>query len=295
MKKRKGVILAGGKGSRLYPLTLAISKQLMPVHDKPMIYYPLTTLMLAGIREFLIISNQSQLCSFKTLLGDGSSLGINIDYASQPRPEGIAQALIIAEEFLSGSNVALILGDNLFHGNQLISKLENALQNDYEASIFAYPVSNPSRYGVVEISEEGLPISIQEKPPLPKSRYAITGLYFYENSVVDKAKSLKPSDRGELEITSINQIYLKEKKLNVQILGRGVAWLDTGTLDALAEASAYVRTLEKRQGLKIGSPEEVAWRNGWINNVELEKLGNSLIASDYGKYLLDLKNNYYFR
>ena len=295
MKKRKGVILAGGKGSRLYPLTLAISKQLMPVHDKPMIYYPLTTLMLAGIREFLIISNQSQLGSFKNLLGDGSSLGINIDYASQPRPEGIAQALIIAEEFLSGSNVALILGDNLFHGNQLISKLENALQNDYEASIFAYPVSNPSRYGVVEISEEGLPISIQEKPPLPKSRYAITGLYFYENSVVDKAKSLKPSDRGELEITSINQIYLKEKKLNVQILGRGVAWLDTGTLDALAEASAYVRTLEKRQGLKIGSPEEVAWRNGWINNVELEKLGNSLIASDYGKYLLDLKNNYYFR
>ena len=288
MKKRKGIILAGGKGSRLYPITLAISKQLMPVYDKPMIYYPLSTLMLSGIREFLIITNPYNLDSFKYLLGDGSSLGIDIKYASQPKPEGIAQALIIAEDFLCGSPIALILGDNLFHGNELTSQLETAVKINNKATIFAYPVSNPSRYGVVEVNKKGEPISIEEKPSHPKSSYAITGIYFYDNSAVSKAKLLKPSKRGELEITTINEMYLKESKLNVEIMGRGMAWLDTGTLDSLDEASAYIRTLEKRQGLKIGSPEEVAWRKGWISDNELKKNGIDLNTSDYGKYLLDL-------
>ena len=288
--ERKGIILAGGTGSRLYPITMAVSKQLLPVYDKPMIYYPLSTLMLAGIREYLIISNPHYLDFYKKLLGDGSNLGINIEYASQERPDGIAQALIIAEKFLEGAPLVLILGDNLFHGSDLISKLEKANSQNEGATIFAYPVSNPRRYGIVEIDKKGLPISIQEKPSTPKSRYAITGIYFYDNSAIKKAKSLKPSLRGELEITNINEMYLKESKLHLQIMGRGMAWLDTGTLDSLDEASSYIRTLEKRQGLKIGSPEEAAWRKGWINDNKLEELGNALISSNYGKYLLDLLN-----
>ena len=288
--ERKGIILAGGTGSRLFPITMAVSKQLLPVYDKPMIYYPLSTLMLAGIREYLIISNPHYLDFYKKLLGDGSNLGINIEYAPQERPDGIAQALIIAEKYLAGAPLVLILGDNLFHGSDLISKLEKANSQNEGATIFAYPVSNPTRYGIVEIDKKGLPISIQEKPSTPKSRYAITGMYFYDNTAIKKAKSLKPSRRGELEITNINEMYLKESKLNLQIMGRGMAWLDTGTLDSLDEASSYIRTLEKRQGLKIGSPEEAAWRKGWIKDNKLEELGNALISSNYGKYLLDLLN-----
>ena len=291
MKKRKGIILAGGTGSRLFPITLAISKQLMPVYDKPMIYYPLSSLMLSGIREFLIISNPHHLNSFKNLLGDGKSLGIDIQYAPQKNPDGIAQSLIIAEEFLSGSSIALILGDNLFHGNDLIPKLEKASNKEDGGTIFAYPVSDPWRYGVININKKGEPISIEEKPSNPKSRYAITGLYFYDNSAVLKAKNLKPSKRGELEISTINEMFLKESKLNVEIMGRGMAWLDTGTLESLSEASDYIRALEKRQGLKIGSPEEVAWRKGWIKDNELEKLANYLNSSNYGNYLLEILKN----
>ena len=291
MLNRKGIILAGGTGSRLFPITLAISKQLMPVYDKPMIYYPLSTLMLSGIRDFLIISNPNNLSAFKNLLGDGKSLGLNIKYAPQERPDGIAQALLIGEEFLAGAPVALILGDNLFHGNDLIPKLEKAVSKDKGGTIFAYPVSDPHRYGVVNIDDKGIPVSIEEKPHNPKSRYAITGLYFYDNSAILKAKNLKPSARGELEISTINEMFLKESKLEVEIMGRGMAWLDTGTLESLSEASDYIKALEKRQGLKIGSPEEVAWRKGWINDNELKDLANKLNSSNYGDYLLEILNN----
>jgi len=290
MKNRKAIILAGGKGSRLSPITLAISKQLMPIYDKPMIYYPLSTLMLAGIKEYLIITSPDQLNSFKKLFGDGKLLGINIEYAIQHNPDGIAQALIIGEEFLNNSPSILMLGDNLFHGNELLPKLNEANKKKEGATIFAYPVSNPRRYGVVEFDKKGRVISLQEKPENPKSRYAITGIYFFDNTASDKAKKINFSKRGELEITSINELYLAEKKLEVQIMRRGMAWLDTGTFDSLNEAGDYIRALEKRQGLKIGSPEEVAWRNGWITDEDLKILGSNLKSSDYGKYLLDLLN-----
>ena len=291
MKKRKGIILAGGLGSRLSPISLAVSKQLMPVYDKPMIYYPLTTLMLADINDILLISSPDHMNSFKRLLGDGSSLGINIEYASQQKPEGIAQALIIAEKFLNGSPSVLILGDNLFHGNELLPKLESANLKKDGATIFAYPVSDPERYGVVYFNKSGKAYCIEEKPLNPKSRFAITGIYFYDNTVISKAKKIKPSLRGELEISSINKLFLQESKLNVEIMGRGMAWLDTGTFDSLNEASNYIRALEKRQGLKIGSPEEVAWRKGWIKDSQLKELGNALKSSSYGKYLLELLKN----
>ena len=291
MKKRKGIILAGGLGSRLSPISLAVSKQLMPVYDKPMIYYPLTTLMLADINDILLIASPDHINSFKRLLGDGKSLGINIEYASQEKPDGIAQALIIAEKFLNGSPLVLILGDNLFHGNELLPKLESANLKKDGATIFAYPVSDPERYGVVYFNKSGKPYCIEEKPSNPKSRFAITGIYFYDNTAISKAKKIKPSLRGELEISSINKLFLQESNLNVEIMGRGMAWLDTGTFDSLNEASNYIRALEKRQGLKIGSPEEVAWRKGWIKDSQLKALGNALKTSSYGKYLLELLKN----
>ncbi len=287
-KTRKGIILAGGKGTRLYPLTLSTSKQLLPIYDKPMIFYPLSTLMLAGIKDFLIITAPDHIDSFKRLLGNGNRLGISINYTIQPRPEGIAQSFLLAEDFLDGSPVALILGDNLFHGNDLISILKGAYNKKSGATIFAYPVSDPNRYGVVNLEKNGDPISIVEKPIHTKSRYAVTGLYFYDKSVVDKAKSLKPSARGEIEISDINKIYLEKKELNVQIMGRGMAWLDTGTFDSLQEAGEYIKALENRQGLKIGSPEEVAWRNGWITDKDLKSLANSYYKSGYGKHLLEI-------
>ena len=288
MKTRKGVILAGGLGSRLNPISLAISKQLMPVYDKPMIFYPLSTLMLAGIKEFLIITNPYHLNSFQRLLGKGEQLGINITYECQEKPDGIAQALLIAETFLRDSPLVLILGDNLFHGNELLPKLEIATKKEKGATVFAYPVSDPSRYGVIDFDINGRALSIEEKPLNPKSRYAITGIYFYDNTAISKAKLLSPSDRGELEISSVNEMYLNESALDVQIMGRGMAWLDTGTFDSLQEAGEYIRALEKRQGLKVGSPEEVAWRKGWISDNELEKIAQKYIKSGYGEYLFEL-------
>ena len=285
---RKGLILAGGKGTRLYPLTLSTSKQLLPVYDKPMIFYPLSTLMLAGIKEFLVITAPDHINSFKSLLGNGDQLGISIEYQIQPKPEGIAQAFLLAETFLDGSPVALILGDNLFHGNDLISLLKTADEKKSGATIFAYPVSDPMRYGVVNLTKEGSPISIEEKPKNPKSRYAVTGLYFYDESVIDKAKKLVPSSRGEIEISTINQMYLKNGELNVEIMGRGMAWLDTGTFDSLQEAGEYIKALENRQGLKIGSPEEIAWRKGWITDEDLSNIATLYNKSGYGKDLLDI-------
>ena len=285
---RKGLILAGGKGTRLYPLTLSTSKQLLPVYDKPMIFYPLSTLMLAGIKEFLVITAPEHINSFKSLLGNGDQLGISIEYEIQPKPEGIAQAFLLAETFLDGCPVALILGDNLFHGNDLISLLKTADEKKSGATIFAYPVSDPMRYGVVNLTKEGSPISIEEKPKNPKSRYAVTGLYFYDESVVDKAKKLVPSSRGEIEISTINQMYLKNGELNVEIMGRGMAWLDTGTFDSLQEAGEYIKALENRQGLKIGSPEEIAWRKGWITDEDLSNIARLYDKSGYGKDLLDI-------
>ena len=289
--KRKGIILAGGNGTRLNPLTKAISKQLLPVYDKPMIYYPLSTLMLAGIKEVLIITTDRDQDLFKRLLGNGSHLGIEITYKVQSKPEGIAQAFLIAEDFLYGSSVVLILGDNLFHGDSLINQLLKCSQQNQGASVFAYPVSNPKRYGVVEFDENFKVIGIQEKPQKPKSKYAITGIYFYDDTVIEKAKKLVPSERGELEITDINQMYLKENLLNVEIMGRGMAWFDTGTFDSLYEASAYIHTLEHRQGLKVGCLEEIAWRQKWISNKEIKKLCQKIINNDYSKYLLELLNN----
>ena len=283
--KRKGIILAGGAGSRLSPLTDAISKQLLPVYDKPMIYYPLTTLMLAGINDILIITTPRDRNSFKSLLGDGKSLGIDINYEVQNHPKGLADAFIIGEKFIGNNPVALILGDNLFHGSDLVQKLEKADANENSNTIFAYLVNDPERYGVVIFNDEGEALEILEKPDHQISRYAVTGLYFYDNTIIEKAKKVKPSSRNELEISTINQMYLSEKNLNVELMGRGTAWLDTGTFDSLQQASSYIRTLEKRQGLKIGCPEEVAWRNGWINNKELNKLSEGINSSSYGQYL----------
>ncbi len=285
MNDRKGIILAGGTGSRLYPITNVISKQLLPVYDKPMIYYPLSTLMLAGIRNILIITCPEDRDLFYKLLGDGSQFGIKVNYEIQKRPEGIAQSIIIGKNFIKDSNVALILGDNIFHGDNLIKNLQNGFNHNVGASIFVYPVSDPERYGVVEFNKKGKVYSIEEKPKNPKSKFAITGLYFYDNTVIDKAEKLKPSNRGELEITDLNKLYMDEGELKVEKLSRGMTWLDTGTLDSLHEASSYIRSLEKRQGLKIGCPEEIAWRMGYINDKELNLLSENLLKSGYGDYL----------
>ena len=289
LNERKGIILAGGTGSRLYPITKASSKQLLPVYDKPMIYYSLATLMLAGIREILIITSLEEQKKFQDLLGDGSQFGINLKYKHQRKPEGIAQAFIIAEEFINNSPVCLILGDNIFYGEGLKKLLRN-LNKSLISTIFAYRVSDPTRYGIVTFSKNKEVLDIQEKPKSPKSNFAITGLYFYDSTVVEKAKKISPSQRGELEISDINLLYLKEKKLKVELFGRGMAWLDTGTIDSLHEASSFIKTLENRQGIKICCPEEIAWRNGWINDDKLISLANKLTKSGYGNYLLSLLN-----
>ncbi len=288
MKERKGIILAGGSGTRLYPLTLAISKQIMPVYDKPMIYYPLYVLMEAGIREILIITTPRDNEMFKNLLGDGSQWGMKITYEIQEKPNGLAEAFIIGEKFIGNDNVALILGDNMFYGGNLKDILIKANNRENESTIFGYRVNDPRRYGVVEIDENGNAISIEEKPEKPKSDFAVPGLYFYTNDVVKIAKEIKPSARGELEITSINEVYMNMNKLKVEKLGRGMAWFDTGTHDALIETASFVQTIEKRQGLQICCPEEIAFENGWIDNKQLENLASKLKKNDYGKFLFDL-------
>jgi glucose-1-phosphate thymidylyltransferase len=286
--QRKAIILAGGSGTRLAPLTNAVSKQLMPVYDKPMIYYPLTTVMLAGIREVLIITTPHDQSAFERLLGDGSAWGMEVHYAAQPSPDGLAQAFLIGADFLGNSPAALVLGDNLFHGHDLIPQLQGSNSSSQGATVFAYPVSDPERYGVVHFDSKGKVLSIEEKPSKPRSRYAVTGLYFYDDTVVDRARQVQPSPRGELEITDLNQLYLDEGLLRVELMGRGMAWLDTGTPDSLHEAASYIRTLEHRQGLKVGCPEEVAWRMGWIDAEQLERLAQPLKKSGYGNYLLQV-------
>lgn len=291
MKNRKGIILAGGSGTRLYPLTKAISKQIMPVYDKPMIYYPLYVLMAAGIREVLIITTPRDHETFKDLLGDGKKWGMQIGYQIQEKPNGLAEAFIIGEDFIGDSNVALILGDNMFYGGDLNEVLKCANAREDEATIFGYKVKDPRRYGVVEIDGEGNAVSIEEKPLEPKSSYAVPGLYFYTNEVIEIAKNVKPSARGELEITSINEEYMNRGKLKVEKLGRGMAWFDTGTHDALIETSSFVQTIEKRQGMQICCPEEIAFENGWITGAELKTLAEPLLKSDYGRFLMDLVEN----
>ena len=285
---RKGIVLAGGSGTRLHPITQAVSKQLLPVYDKPMIYYPLSTLMLAGIRDLLIITTPHDQAAFRRLLGDGKRWGMSIAYAIQPNPDGLAQAFLIGADFLDGAPAALILGDNLFHGHDLVPQLQLSNGRADGATVFAYPVRDPERYGVVEFAADGRVLSIEEKPKRPRSRHAITGLYFYDASVVERARSIRPSARGELEITDLNRQYLDEGCLHVELMGRGMAWLDTGTCDSLHEAGAYIRTLEQRQALKVGCPEEVAWRLGWISDDQLATLAEPLQKSGYGDYLLRL-------
>jgi len=293
-KKRKGIILAGGSGTRLYPVTQSISKQLLPVYDKPMIYYPLSTLMLAGIQDILIISTPNDTPLFESLLGDGSQWGLNISYKVQPSPDGLAQAFILGETFIGNDLSALVLGDNIFYGHDFSELLLNAMMRDDSATVFAYHVNEPERYGVAEFNKNNKVLSLEEKPKNPKSKYAVTGLYFYDNNVVSMAKSLKPSARGELEITDLNRLYLEKDKLNVEIMGRGYAWLDTGTHDSLLEASQFIATLENRQGLKVSCPEEISYRRGWISSSQLEKLAAPLSKNTYGQYLqriLKEKNN----
>ena len=284
----KGIILAGGSGTRLYPLTKSISKQIMPMYDKPMIYYPLSVLMLANIRDILIISTPRDLPLFKELLGDGNDLGINLEYKVQEKPNGLAEAFLIGEEFIGSDNVALILGDNIFYGSGFTGLLEEASTLKKGAVIFGYPVKDPKAYGVVEFDEAGKAISLEEKPKEPKSNYAIPGLYFYDNTVIEKAKNVKPSARGEIEITSVNEMYLSEGKLNVKNLGRGIAWLDTGTHEALLEAANFVQTVQKRQGLYIACIEEIAYQKGWIGKEKVEKLAKPMMKTVYGQYLVDL-------
>lgn len=288
--KYKGIILAGGYGKRLSPLTKSISKHLMPIYDKPMIYYSLSTLMLAGLREILIISSPRDQSLYKVLLGNGESFGINIKYAIQERPDGIVQSFLIGEKFLKGYSSVVILGDNLFHGQNFIKQLEQTMDDNNGATVMVYPVSDPQNYGIIEFDEDYNIKSLYEKPKLFKSQYAITGLYFYDESVLDKAHKIRPSNRGELEITDLNKLYLIENKLKAKIFSRGFAWLDTGSVDSLHDASSYVRTLESRQGLKIGCPEEIAWRKGWIDDRQLESLAVNLLESGYGEYLLKLLN-----
>lgn len=287
----KGIVLAGGSGTRLYPITKGISKQLIPIFDKPMIYYPISVLMLAGIRDILIISTPADLPSFRRLLGDGSNFGVRLEYAEQPSPDGLAQAFIIGEKFIGNDSVCLVLGDNIFHGNGLTSLLQSAVhtaEDEGKATVFGYWVSDPERYGVAEFDGEGNCLSIAEKPEHPKSNYAVVGLYFYPNKVVDVAKTIKPSARGELEITTVNQRFLNDKELKVQTLGRGFAWLDTGTHDSLSEASTFIEVIEKRQGLKVACLEGIAYRKGWISEDKLREVAQPMLKNDYGKYLLSI-------